>query len=834
MSRTTADRRALGLRALVGAMGLAAVACWSPLVRGGVAELPELWRIGLVVALMASCELGALHLRFGRDTCTITWSEAGVLIGLVLVPSPWLAVLGPLATALPHVLQRVPLVKAGYNAAVLAAGATLALAVVDVVAGAGPVDLDAPRSWAALAAATVVYSCWNNMAVDAAISLSTGRSLREVTGRGMLLKLVVLVGNTLAGLTLVTSTWTGRSVVLVPAALVLLWVAYRGYHRAQEERDVWQELYGATKDVDLLDERCVAAAAVERAGRLFHADAVEMVLSPHGDQQPVVVRSDGADDDADGPPADLARFGEDGQSRAVQVAGSAITWLVVPLHGLERQLGSLHLGFARAVPKTQRSQQVLGTFVHGVETSLQNARLYGEMRRQADRSAHEAAHDSLTGLGNRSLLHARTVEAIAAAERDGTLCALLLLDLDHFKVVNDTLGHAAGDELLRTVGQRLERATRPVDTIARLGGDEFAVLLRGLPPAEDADTVARHLLKVLGEPVVHDGLRLVVEGSIGVAVSPADGTEVTDLLRHADVALYQAKESRGAVARYRSDRDVSSVDRLTVVAELRNALVRDELVLHYQPQVDLRTGEVDGVEVLTRWQHPVRGLLGPAEFVEVAEQSGLVRDFTLHILERGVAECASWAEQGARVRLAVNLSARNLLDVGLPHDVAAILARHGLPASQLVLEITETVVMTDLDVVEQVLAQLRALGVGLSVDDFGTGYSSMAFLKRIAVNEIKIDRSFVAQLLVDDGDAAIVRATIGLAHSLGLRVVAEGVEEADVAQALRELRCHVGQGWHFGRPGDSASVRALLRLSPLRVVPAMREPQSSVVVADAG
>jgi EAL domain-containing protein (putative c-di-GMP-specific phosphodiesterase class I) len=295
-----------------------------------------------------------------------------------------------------------------------------------------------------------------------------------------------------------------------------------------------------------------------------------------------------------------------------------------------------------------------------------------------------------------------------------------------------------------------------------------------------------------------------------VACYPADAQDADELLRRADVAMYQAKSDRGSWARYDLERDGSSVQRLALVAELRSALTSDEIVTHFQPQADLRTGEILGVEALARWEHPTRGLLLPIDFVGVAEQCGLVRPFTLRVLDLAVAECALWSACGRPVSVAVNLAARSLLDRQLPHDVAAVLARHSLPPDRLVLEITESTATSELEVVEEVLARLRRLGVALSVDDFGTGYSSLAFLQRTAVNELKVDRSFVIGMLESDSDRALVRTTVQLAHSIGARAVAEGVEDAAMADALRQLGCDMAQGYWLSRPVPAAELRVLL------------------------
>ncbi len=814
----------VGLVAALAALCLTAGLLYPP----GYGSPPEAWRLLLVLVVVAVGDIAVLHLRFGRDQYTFTWSESSVLVGLVLLPWPWLAPLATVAVAAAHLVRRRSLVKVLFNAASIAVGTTLARLVTTAVLGETQVPgVASLRTWLALSAAAVVYFIWNSITVSAAISLSLELPFLDVVRRGLLLKLAILAGNTVIALLLLTTTWQGSTPVLVPFSTVLLYISYRSYLRAMEERDVWQQLDGTAKELSRLDEGEVAAAAVARARELFRAETAELtLLRSDGTCCRVLLDRDGLSTSELGVGAAVLPTPEGPGLHTVHTAGSDTVWLVASLDGLDGPLGRLRLALTRQGLR-ERDQQVLTTFVHGVTTSLQNARLYGEMRQQAERSAHEARHDSLTALPNRVLLHERLEEAMQRAARASRSCGLLLLDLDHFKEINDSLGHSAGDELLVMIARRLQAAVRDEDTVARLGGDEFAVVLTDLPRPEAADEVARSLLKVMGEPLSNDGLRLVVEGSIGVACYPGDGNSREELVRRADVALYQAKQSRNSVAHYRSDRDASSVDRLTLVAELRQALVRDELVLHFQPQVDAVSRELVGAEVLVRWQHPRRGLLGPGQFVEVAEHSGLVREFTLHILDRAVQECARWTAPGRAVRVAVNLSARNLLDPALPQDVALILRRHGLPASRLVLEITETTMMSELEVVEDVLARIRQLGVELAVDDFGTGYSSMAFLQRVAVNEIKIDRRFVSRMLEVPGDAAIVKATIELAHSLGLRVIGEGVEDEQVADALRTLGCDQAQGYWFGRPVDAEVLRAQLRLVPA----ALPHPRGPLVPA---
>jgi diguanylate cyclase (GGDEF)-like protein len=829
----TGNRRPLWrLHVLVAAVIVAGILCLAlpVLISGTRLDPPAAWRLILVTLVLLVGDSTVLQLRFGRDTYTFTWSEAAIIIGLYLVPWPWLSFVAPLAVAAVHAFARRSPVKVAFNAASMAVGATLAQATVAALTGGRTIhDVDTLLGCAVLTVAVTVAFAWNNLSVSAAIALSSALPLRQVAMEGFRLKLAVLAGNTIVALLLVTAQWQGSTVVLIPFTIVMLFFAYRGYLRALEEGDIWRQLDRTAKEISLLDEDGVAVAAVTRAAELFKADVVELAVaaSDGGPVRVAVRHTDGKQSTREEPLHSLGAGAAEATPANVIPTAPGTTWTITPLEGMHGLTGSLRLGFHAPATLSQRQQKVLSTFLHGVSTSLQNARLYGEMRRLADRYAQEARHDPLTGLANRKFFYERAVAELNRSGRDGSYVGLLLIDLDHFKEINDTLGHGAGDDLLRAVAGRLKKALREADLVARLGGDEFAVLLCGMPTPDAGDRIADDVLRILAEPINHDGLRLAVEGSIGVAVYPSDGTTVEDLLRHADVAMYQAKETRGAFARYRSDRDESNVNRMTLVADLRNAIAAGEFILHFQPQVDLVTGRVVGAEVLTRWQHPRRGLLGPDEFISAAENSGLMQEFTVHILDRGVAECAHWREQGATAPVSVNLSARNLLDSRLPADVARILADHGLPAGLLVLEITETTMVSDIETVQEVLAALRQLGVELSVDDFGTGYSSLALLQRIAVNEIKIDKSFVQAMNTSEGDAAIVRATIELAHGLGLRVVAEGVETVEHVTALRKLRCDVAQGWYFGQAADSQQMRDLLGL-PSTAAPRPRRGPGSV------
>ena len=422
------------------------------------------------------------------------------------------------------------------------------------------------------------------------------------------------------------------------------------------------------------------------------------------------------------------------------------------------------------------------------------------LRHQAEVNEHQALHDSLTDLPNRTLFHDRVHQALTSARRDHVPAAVMIMDLDRFKEVNDTLGHASGDELLKQVGLRLSESLRETDTVARLGGDEFGVLLPKVVDAEAAVAVARKLRTTLEEPFTIHGLALQMEASIGIALYPDHGGDVQSLLQRADVAMYVAKEHPAGCEVYTRERDDYSPDRLTLLTDLRRAIDRGELVLHYQPKADLRTGEIHGVEALVRWQHPERGMIPPDEFIPSAQKTGVIGPLTMFVLDEALRQCRTWSLQGLELCVAVNLSTRNLLDLHLPEAVGELLARWEVPAGLLELEITESTILADPVRAMQILSRLDEMGVRLSIDDFGTGYSSLAYLKRLPVDELKIDKSFILGMDESENDEVIVRSTIDLGRNLGLRVVAEGVESPQAWSRLAQLGCNVAQGYFLSRP----------------------------------
>ena len=440
---------------------------------------------------------------------------------------------------------------------------------------------------------------------------------------------------------------------------------------------------------------------------------------------------------------------------------------------------------------------VIASFVRLV-LSFREVRALSETRRQA-------TTDDLTGLPNRRLLYERLQAQLRISSTDGSPVTLLIADLDGFKELNDTLGHQAGDLLLKQMGPRVLDVLRAGDTLARLGGDEFAVVLPGLD-ADGAMPVVQRIQAAIDVPFTISGLKIHIEASIGVASSPQHATDTEALIQRADVAMYQAKLSRGGFEIYAADRDIHSRDRLSLLGDLRDAIDNDEFELHYQPKVDLRTRVVTGVEALIRWHHPQRGMLGPMQFIPLVEQTGLMRPLTLHVLDSALRQCKLWREDGLFLTVAVNLSVPNLLDLCLCEDVANLLEKWEIPPGQLTLEVTENIIGADPIRVIEVLESLRDLGVNLSLDDFGTGHSSLSYLKRLPVHELKIDKSFVLAMHESRVDEAIVRSTTELAQRLGLRVVAEGVETQEALDHLAQIGCEEAQGYFLQRPVPAAQL----------------------------
>ncbi|MDH5515013.1 MAG: bifunctional diguanylate cyclase/phosphodiesterase [Gammaproteobacteria bacterium] len=497
------------------------------------------------------------------------------------------------------------------------------------------------------------------------------------------------------------------------------------------------------------------------------------------------------------------------------------TVILVPLIGKQRFLGGIAcINKINGDDFDEQDLDLLTMFASHVSIAIENAMAFDELRTarntaEAYRIRLEklngklqqangelqflAVHDPLTGLPNRALIVDRLERGILTAQRDDRQLALIMIDLNNFKDVNDTLGHAAGDQLLVSLGKRFLGLVEDDLTLGRLGGDEFAVVLPGAG-IDRALAVSSMLQDLLQQPIDIDDRIITLDASMGVSIYPDHGTRPSDLMKCADVAMYVAKRNKLAVSVYNSQNNPYDQGHLELTRDLRTAIKRNDIDLYLQPKVDMRSGTLIGAEALARWRHPVQGDVPPSKFVPILEQTGLIKEFALQVLEKAVRYCKQCERAGYEISVAVNLSVHNLRDETLPDQVEDILARHDLDSSRLTLEITESAVMDDYMKSIEVLGELSDMGIELSIDDFGTGYSSLGYLKRMPVQQLKIDRSFVGDMIMSRDDAVIVRSTIDLAHNLGLKTVAEGVETEAVLAVLSEMGCDMAQGYLISRP----------------------------------
>ena len=441
-------------------------------------------------------------------------------------------------------------------------------------------------------------------------------------------------------------------------------------------------------------------------------------------------------------------------------------------------------------------------------------------RKQAEALIQRAAYeDAVSGLPNRNSLNDRLMDAVRQDNSEGKPMALLLMDLERFKEVNDTFGHQLGDRLIGDVGRRIQKAVREDDFVARLGGDEFAILLSRLRGLQDIDRVIQKIQKALEPSFELEGIPVAVEAAIGIALYPSDGRDAGTLLRHADVAMYEAKKSGRGYARYLPEKDHYNPRRLALIGELRYAIEHDELLLHYQPKIDLKSGRCIGVEALVRWKHPLRGMIRPDEFIPAAERTGLIKPLTAWVIDAAVRQGRAWSNTGLPVEMAVNVSVRNLLDSGFPGWLAGRLQDPGLPPGHVRLEITESAIMTEPDQSLEVLRSIKAIGVHLSIDDFGKGYTSLSLLEKMPVDEIKVDRSFVHSMSPGNEGSVFVQSMVDLGHNLGLPVVAEGVENQETYERLCGLGCDQAQGYYMSRPQPADEMTRWLEESPWGLSP---------------
>ncbi|HEY2670504.1 MAG TPA: bifunctional diguanylate cyclase/phosphodiesterase [Rugosimonospora sp.] len=834
----------------------------------------DLIRLSISIVVAATAVVAGVRIRVNGSYISLGWGEAALIVALYLIPVGWVPLaifvgVGLAMVVLQFTQESRTAIRMLFNAASLALAASAAATVAQLIAPPHRAHLSLPVAVGLILGAPIETAV-SIMLISASVHSRTGTSYSALVTRAMQGKLYMLVGNVTLGLLIVVLVGDNLDWLLVLAPLLwLLRQAYAYRLRVDDERRGWRLFAAATRALNRLDEHGVVEAAIEGAARLFAAEGVEVLIPrPNAEPDPGLGGGEHPQRVNRGAQPEPG-FG--GGEHAQRVTDEGVLWsyrggpgmeLVTEAIGLHgdggkaarddgdrvaarpllvggASVGELRLRFARPVRLTKREQMQLSAFGDALAAALHDAASHQQLRELSARSFQEALNDTLTGIGNRAALLAKGGDELRELEQD-VLVAFLLLDVNQFKEINDTLGHAAGDDLLRVTAGRIDSQRQPGELVARLGGDEFGVLLTELPTAAGDEAAAldyglrraRELADLLATPTQVAGVPLAVEASIGLAVAAAGSCDMGELVRRAEMAMYRAKKSGSdSVAWYDSTGDASSTDRLALLAELREALSSSQqLILVLQPVVDLSTGAPTGVAALIRWRHPRRGELAPGEFIDVLENSELVAPFTRYVLDRAVALAADWAAQGLSVPISVNLSARSLLDVRLPNEIAQLLVRYRVPAHRLILEITETVVVPESRTVTDVLDQLRAMGVQLAVDDFGTGYSSLTFLTRVRVDEVKVDQTFVARMAESPEAMAIVRTTVELARELNLRVVAEGVETAEQRSELARLGCDSAQGYHFFRPMAADKITGVLhelvRSSGGRVIPFRQEGAS--------
>jgi diguanylate cyclase (GGDEF)-like protein len=780
------DRRLKTTVGLVAVLGAAFLgwALWE-IVRSDQPAEPPWLKIVSIAALLTAASSMLLHVRIKSSQHSIGMEEAVLLFGLTLMPGSWLILATTVATLVAEAFHPKALTKVVFNVSKSAAIAGCCVATARLLGLSGPFAANVHNLPAIIAAACAIPIVDEGLS-NPVIALATRTPVRQM----FRMNLDVRLGGMVVRLVLATAAlfWLSQHMILIvlaPLVMVGVHIISANQLRERAERAAWQKLAQTTDEFNEVSLDSVLISAVSRASEMFSADEVEVVIT--GRAMPDrLMRGNGGAIAYDGPP-----------NGPPDRAGYVIS---TPLEGRDNasDAGALRLRFFGKVTLTEREELTLRTFAAALSTAIRNAAAYAETQRLSAEHEHAAKHDQLTGLANRRKLYQVGDSLLARPTPDGQI-ALLLMDLNHFKEVNDTLGHVAGDEVLRQVARRFAGAAQPGDLVIRLGGDEFAVLLAGLPAPALAVPRAREILAALDEPMEVDRMRLVIEASAGVAVAPSRGG-IEELLRRADVAMYQAKRAGNRISLYTLSRDTADVGRLALSADLPKAVARREFTVNFQPIVDLGTGQVLATEALARWHHPDRGDLNPTRFLDKVERSGLLAAFSETVLEQALQAAGTLRAEGFPLPVAVNVSPRSLLDPTFPDAVQERLVNAEVAPEALTIELTESLTLSQLDVVDEVLRRLRDLGVRLALDDFGTGYSSLATLARVPVHELKIDRTFVSAMDSTPADAAVVRSTIDLGRSLDLLVVAEGVESEEQRRRLWEQGCPAGQGHLFGRP----------------------------------
>ena len=790
--------------------------------------------IGLLAGF-ALAEIAVVHIPVGRNSYTLTLSDIPLVTGLFFLGPALFVVVRVVGALVPlAVRNRKSPRKLVFNLTWFGIEASIAVLMWQAVAG-DAVNLG-PTAWMAAAGVVVVVDLLGTLLISLVMAVDAGVRPRvsEIISEANSLVALVNASTALVIVYVVTVDWRAIWTVFVIVAVMVF--AQRSHNRLRRRSETLEQLGQFTADVGgQLEVETAVQTALLWMTRSLKAETAELVLEERfaGSSRRWTAAFDGSVSDqpgaayavalapwlADGPVLARRRTRDRALAAALRTAGLRDA-IAMPLHGDGEVIGTLLVGDRLGDVETfaasdLRELQALGNHL---SVTLRNARRADLIRENADEQLRRSLVDELTGLPNRRHLQEQLGTHLDAGGR----ATAILLDLDRFKDINDTLGHRTGDELLKMVAERLDRSAPHDALVARLGGDEYAVLLLSDDDATTAYVVAliRH---AFSQPFELEQLQVTVEASLGVAVVDSSAGP-TDLLRRADIAMFAAKSRRTGVETYRPELEVGSPQRLTLLTDLREAITRGELTVHFQPKVRLRDGQVVGAEALVRWVHPQRGFIGPDEFVPVAEHSGLITPLTFAVLRQSLDACASWRRAGRPLGVAVNISPRSLLDPSFVDEVARALAVVEVPASAVTLEITESSLMADPERAIEAMQRLRTLGLHLSIDDLGTGYSSLSYLQRLPVSEVKIDRSFLRPDDTEGDSFAIVGAIVDLGHRLGRHVVAEGVEDEATWARLQQLGCDSAQGYWMSRPLPAADFTTWLeqwrpaQVAPLRAI----------------
>ena len=790
----------------------------------------------VIAALFCLGELLDIQVHYRRETHSFSLSEFPTVIGLFFLdPLPYLVALLLGSGVALAIQSRDHPIKLAFNLSDVALNGTLALVIFHGLAQLS--GAPGPSAWLAAFAATLVTSVVAAVAIATAISLSGGapqfRKLPEMLQFGGL----VALANTSLALLAVSILWIhSEAIWLLVAPVVTLFVAYRAYVSEREKHERLELLYESSRilqDSPELDSALLAL--LEHAREMFRAEMAEIVLYPHGDGEALRTRS--VHDGTSEVMVPLALTGSDAVRQRTSIDDGAFLhapgsdWrartppirqaMTCPLYGERGLIGEMTVAnrLTAGTSFLGDDLRLLEMVANQAAAALENGQLeqsLAELSRLKEQLRHQAYHDSLTGLPNRAMFTEQVdARLLRAAGGSALIPVVLFLDLDDFKVVNDTLGHAAGDRLLVSVAERVSACIRSGDVAARLGGDEFAILLEDRLDLARAIAVANRVIDALQAPFAMDDSEIVVGGSIGIAVAREPDERAHDLLRKADMAMYTAKSAgKRRLAVFDPTIHASIVARHNLSSELARSIARAELAVHYQPIVDLASLRLTGVEALVRWNHPTQGLVPPEEFVRLAEENGTILELGRWVIVEACDQLMHWKHAGILrepISLALNLSPIQLQQPGFVEDVEAILLRTGFEPGELIVEMTETAMFRDSQATIAKLESLRARGVRIAVDDFGTGYSSLGYLRRFPVDILKIARDFVVPAASEPQEWAFAHAIVALGRTLGLTIVAEGIEERGQLDRLRELGCQLGQGFLLGRPVPPADLEELLR-----------------------